>query len=155
LDPVQQHATAPVSRLVRPISVAERVVVVVLLLVVGAVLVTLAGLDPDPRGLGTHEQLGMKPCAWPVVYDMPCPTCGVTTATVHLLHFEVLAAFRTQPFGALLAIATIAFVVLAVVHLWRGESLFARLAVWPWGTIFLVGVAILLASWYYRAKLYS
>jgi hypothetical protein len=60
-------------------------------------------LEPDPRGLGTHEQAGRPACSWPVYYGIPCPTCGMTTAVAHAARFDWPAAFRAQPAGALLA----------------------------------------------------
>jgi len=112
-----------------------------------AVFVALAMVDPDPRGHGTHEQLGLEPCGWPVLYGVPCPTCGVTTAGSLLLHLRVLTAFETQPFGAVLTLAGFAFVLAALWHMAKRESLIARIAGWRWGWIALAGVALLLASW--------
>ena len=134
-------------RFPRPATRAESVATLSMALVVVAAYVVLAMLDPDPRGHGTHEQLGMTACSWPGAYGIPCPTCGVTTAAVLLLHVHPVAAFATQPFGMLLTLAGAAFVVLGVRHALRGESLFARLAYWPWGWIGLGALAVLLVSW--------
>jgi hypothetical protein len=136
----------------RPSSGAERVVLGLLLLLGLAIVAVLVVVDPDPRGLGTHEQLGMKPCTWPQTSGGPCPTCGVTTAAALLVHLRPLAAFRTQPFGALLTLAGIVLLVCGFRHLWRGESLFARVASWPWGRIALAAIATLLASWWYTTR---
>lgn len=38
--------------------------------------------------------------------DMPCPTCGMTTAFSHAAHGHLLASFLAQPMGCVLAIAT-------------------------------------------------
>lgn len=61
-------------------------------------------LDPDPRGLGTHEQLGLRACLGPEVLGIPCPACGVTTAVVHALHGHPVRAFVTQPLGLAIAL---------------------------------------------------
>lgn len=60
---------------------------------------------PDPRGYGTHEQLGFGACLFRDWLDGPCPTCGVTTSASHLAHGELRAAWHTQPLGVLLGVA--------------------------------------------------
>lgn len=131
-----------------PASPLERVLLALFSLAGLALCVVLVvWTDPDARGHGTHEQLGMAPCSWPDLYGEPCPTCGVTTAASLLLHFQPLAAFTTQPFGMLLTAALIAFVVTGCVYAARGRSLAARVAFWPWGWITLGACAVLLLSW--------
>lgn len=62
-------------------------------------------LAPDPRGFGTHEQLGLQPC-WPMQHwGLPCPGCGVTTAVALFAHLHPLDAFLVQPLGFALALA--------------------------------------------------
>ena len=58
-------------------------------------------LEPDPRGHGTHEQLGLPACRARDWLGVPCPGCGVTTAVVHLGQGHPLRSFVTQPFGFL------------------------------------------------------
>ncbi len=68
------------------------------------VLVVASILDAAPEGHGTHEQLGLTPCAWPLMFGAPCPTCGMTTAFAHAADGDGLGALWTQPFGAGLAL---------------------------------------------------
>jgi hypothetical protein len=63
-------------------------------------------LEPSPAGHGTHEQLGLLRCNWIVLFDFPCPTCGMTTAFAHAVEGQFLASFLAQPAGLILAIAT-------------------------------------------------
>ena len=131
-----------------PASPLERVLLAVFSLAGLAFCIALIVLtDPDVRGHGTHEQLGMSPCSWPGMYGEPCPTCGVTTAASLLLHLQPIAAFMTQPFGMLLTSALLAFVVFGLLYAARGQSLAARVAMWSWGWITLAACAVLLASW--------
>lgn len=109
----------------------------------------LASVDPDPRGHGTHEQLGMQPCSWPEVYGKPCPTCGVTTAATLLVHLRPIDAVATQPFGAFLAAIGLIVAGIAAWSLVRGESFVARIALLPYGTVLAVALGLLLASWGY------
>lgn len=73
-----------------------------------ALLLAAAWLEPAPAGHGTHEQMGLPACAWPAIFGIPCPTCGMTTAFAHAAHGDLPASLRAQPFGLLGAIATAA-----------------------------------------------
>lgn len=133
----------------------DRALALAVVLAGGAVVWALANVDPDSRGYGTHEQLGMRPCGWPEHYGMPCPTCGVTTAACHLVHLHPWSALVTQPFGAALAVVGLVVLCTALSDLCRGRSFAARaygleLARWVVG-----GVALLLLAWFYKARLAS
>ncbi len=74
-----------------------------------ALLSVAASLDPDSRGLGTHEQLevmGLKKCPFLVSTGHPCATCGMTTSFAHAAEGNLWASFLAQPFGSLLAVAS-------------------------------------------------
>ena len=131
-----------------PASPVERAALLLAALA-GAMLIAAIVIwtDPDPRGHGTHEQLGMAPCSWAAVRGEPCPTCGVTTAASLFLHLQPLASLRTQPFGFALTALLVLFIVVAFGYARRGQSLIARVATWPWAWITLGAVLLLLASW--------
>lgn len=38
-----------------------------------------ASLEPDPRGYGTHQRLGLPECSLRQWLGIPCPSCGGTT----------------------------------------------------------------------------
>jgi hypothetical protein len=58
--------------------------------------VAASRLTPDPRGFGTHEQLGLTPCSFYRWTGRLCPTCGATTAWAHLLNGDWAAAVRAN-----------------------------------------------------------
>lgn len=70
-----------------------------------AILVTAVVVQPSPRGIGSHEKLGLAPCAWVVRYDLPCPSCGMTTSFAWFVRGNWVASFYVQPFGFALAFA--------------------------------------------------
>ncbi|MBT4523937.1 MAG: DUF2752 domain-containing protein, partial [Phycisphaerae bacterium] len=50
-------------------------------------------LTPSADGIGTHTQLGLPACGWILAADLPCPTCGMTTAWSHTIRGELPSAF--------------------------------------------------------------
>lgn len=67
-----------------------------------ATLAMSARLHPDPRGFGTHQQLGLPPCMFTAMTGIPCPGCGLTTSFAHMAHAEPFGAFRAHLMGPLL-----------------------------------------------------
>ncbi len=61
-------------------------------------------LQPDPSGLGTHQQLGLPPCTAREVFGVPCPSCGMTTSFAHFVRGQFLQSAQTNAAGLLLAI---------------------------------------------------
>lgn len=63
-------------------------------------LLAVAGwLQPDPRGVGTHERLGLPPCYWQEVWNIPCPSCGMTTSWSHLVRGNPVGSWAANPAG--------------------------------------------------------
>jgi hypothetical protein len=120
------------------------------------VLAVAAWLEPSPTGLGTHRQLaGLPDCGWIAMFDMPCPTCGMTTAFAHAANGNLPASLHAQPLGFALALGTAAGLLLGVHAAVTGSRLVGmmgrmmsmRLAWWI--------VAAVLASWAYKVLTYK
>ncbi len=95
----------------------------------GTTVIGLAAwLEPDARGHGTHEQLGLSPCIFHTLTGLPCPMCGATTAFSHLAHGHVVEAVLAQPFAAVLFLVTVALTMLAWAEVLRPAHRWARLA---------------------------
>jgi hypothetical protein len=75
------------------------------------VFVTVVGLllRPDVHGHGTHQRLGLPPCPSVLLFDRPCPGCGLTTSWTALLHGDFALAFRAHALGPFLYAGFTAF----------------------------------------------
>lgn len=62
----------------------------------------LARLTPHAIGYGTHTDLGLPACFFRTLTGVPCPSCGLTTSFVYLLHREWLAAWHANASGPLI-----------------------------------------------------
>jgi hypothetical protein len=63
--------------------------------------VTVVGaiLTPSTRGHGTHQQLGLPPCPSVLIFNRPCPGCGLTTSFTATIHGDFAKAFSAHVFG--------------------------------------------------------
>lgn len=99
-------------------------------------------LPPDPQGFGTHQQLGFPPCTFIQLFEIPCPSCGMTTSWSHLVRGDLYRAFRANCGGALLGLAAIIlspwFLVSGIIGRWwiSPPNMFA-------GFFILLGITIL------------
>lgn len=59
-------------------------------------------LTADPKGHGTHQQLGLPPCPSAFVMNRPCPGCGLTTSFTATVHGQFIEAFRAHQLGPIL-----------------------------------------------------
>jgi hypothetical protein len=115
-------------------------------------LLSLA-LQPNPRGLGTHTQLGLPPCGLYRSTGIPCPSCGMTTAFAWMARGRVLRAVSAHPFGAFAFAAGLAVCVASLWALIRGRSLLdwlGRRSFGLWGTLL---VLLALGSWVLKLAL--
>lgn len=71
------------------------------------VLVMARDLEPDPRGFGTHEQLGLTPCTFQELTGHVCPLCGGTTAWTYLLRGDLMQAATANLGGMLLCVVVV------------------------------------------------
>lgn len=121
----------------------------------GLAILVLLGLfvTPDPRGYGTHTQLGLPDCMTIEWWGVPCPGCGVTTSMCLAAHGRFLASLHNQPLGLACAL------VLALAPLWAlglhlaGRDLYVeagRIAFKRW----LAGAgALIVAAWVWKLGL--
>lgn len=135
---------------------ATRVWALFWLLLTGGLLVIAAMLNPDPRGHGTHEQLGigkfkLAPCGMYLSTGYPCPTCGMTTAFSYTMHGNWVRAAAAQPSGFLLALAC---GVVAIACAWtlvtgRNPLFWLIFEITPY-RLFAALVILLFGGWFYK-----
>ncbi|HEU0175376.1 MAG TPA: DUF2752 domain-containing protein [Blastocatellia bacterium] len=113
-------------------------------------LITARLLQPSPRGVGTHEQLGLPPCVFLRLTGIPCPSCGLTTCFAHAARLNFYEAFVAQPFGLIIFCLTALSVPLSL------YLIYSRV---PWSRLFYstkfnramyVMIVLYLLSWLYK-----
>jgi hypothetical protein len=125
-----------------------------LLLIAAAGLAGLLGLartlEPDPRGFGTHTQLGMRPCAFAILTGRLCPTCGMTTSFAWFVRGRIGRSWQANPAGCLIALLTVPLIAWlvgsAVANHPVGCSSLSR----PFYGLLVATVVLSLASWMIR-----
>jgi len=149
----EPSSPAPVAAVARTRSL-EHLVLLCLTTLAALLLVVFAlYVEPDPRGYGTHQKLGLPPCLPMELWELPCPGCGVTTSVALAARGEYLASFTNQPFGFLIALGIpLGFVVAWIVHL-RGRDLRQELRRVPGWLAASLGVSIVGLSWLYKLAL--
>jgi hypothetical protein len=133
----------------------RRVIGAIVALGAAVVLGVAAWLTPAGEGLGTHRQMGLPECGWIMILDLPCPTCGMTTAFAFAAEGRLGAAFASQPLGALLAVAVaVSLLVGSFVALTgsRVGAMFGRL--WRPRSGWLIA-GLIVAAWLFKVVVYT
>lgn len=86
-----------------PVGAGPRGLLAVWVLFLVAGFAVARSLDPDPRGYGTHQRLGLPECSLRMLFGIPCPSCGMTTSFANFTRGRFVSAFRANPAGLMLA----------------------------------------------------
>lgn len=84
-------------------------------------LVVARMLNPDPSGIGTHQQLGLPPCGFEMAFGTPCPSCGMTTSWALATRGQLIASARTNAGGFLLAVVALPIGLWLAISGFRGQ----------------------------------
>jgi len=142
---------SPTSPRFAPPPPSARWVAIVLCAFFASPLIIALWLSADAQGHSTHTQLGLPACGMLETMNIPCMTCGMTTSFTHAVHGNLIQSFITQPAGAMLALLCAAMTIVA------GYAAVFNLSLNPLGRrvwtprVVIVGLAILLAAWGYKA----
>jgi hypothetical protein len=115
-----------------------------------AALALASQLRADPRGLGTHEQLGLPSCTFLALTGKRCPACGMTTAWVHVMHGRVSDALRANAMGTLLAALALPAALAALAFAVRGRPLTRRPSEWVVALAAVGLAALIVLEWSVR-----
>lgn len=107
-------------------------------------------LEPDPRGFGTHTQLGLNPCLFARVTGRPCPTCGMTTSFAWFARGRLDRSWRANPAGSLLAPTCVAVIPWLLAGAARGRPVGSRALEPPLVGLVVATAALSLLSWTIR-----
>jgi hypothetical protein len=128
----------------------ERLTMLVLAFSILVIFGVARSLTPDPRGFGTHQQLGLQPCFMVKTVGVPCPFCGMTTSFSHMAAGDIQAATRVQPAGMIgfvtIGFAALSCIVGAMTGRWPIYKLGPRQSI----GLLVLGVTVLGASWLYK-----
>lgn len=115
-----------------------------------ALLFAARQLEPDPRGYGTHEQLGLTPCYFQELTGHVCPTCGCTTAWAHALRGELSQAAQVNLGGMLLCVVVVIGAPWLLVSAVLGQWLISSPAIRPMLIVGSVWLAVVVLDWLRR-----
>ncbi|MBI1756171.1 MAG: DUF2752 domain-containing protein [Fimbriimonas ginsengisoli] len=104
-------------------------------------------LQPSHAGHGTHQLLGLPPCPSVLLFDRPCPGCGMTTSWCALLHGDWGLAVHANPFGPVFY-AVFTFAAMAALigfaqgrRVDMGSPRISRISGWVVGAFIVFGLA--------------
>ena len=107
-------------------------------------------LKPDPRGFGTHTQLGLAPCAFAFLTGHPCPTCGMTTSFAWFVRGRLDRSWGANPAGILLAPTCVVLIPWLVAGAIMGRPIGFRTLEQPMVGLAVIIVALSLFFWTVR-----
>ena len=107
-------------------------------------------LEPDPRGFGTHRQIGLPECTFRLLFSRACPGCGMTTSFSHFVRGEFAAAGRANETALLLAVLSAVMIPWSLSSAARGRLWFVDDPVSVFAGLVIALGAISVALWVIR-----
>jgi hypothetical protein len=123
-------------------------------LAAAAGLVGLLGLartlEPDPRGFGTHTQLGLGPCTFATITGRLCPTCGMTTSFAWFTRGRFDRSWQANPAGCLFALLTVPLIIWLVGSAVENQPVGFATLTRPLLSLLVAAIVLSLATWLIR-----
>lgn len=141
---------SPIAGSSARLSTSERITAGFLSLAAITLLSIAAWLVPSGTGMGTHTQLGIPTCSWPVTLGMPCPSCGMTTSFALAADGRFIDSARAQPFGFALAVGAAGFAVASALGALTGSRILGAVTGSVGGKFWWWMGAFALLAWGYK-----
>jgi len=138
-----------------PLGWRGRALLIAWSLAVAGGLVVAYRLEPDPRGFGTHQRLGLPPCTIRAVFGIPCPSCGMTTSFANVTKGHWREAARANVAGLLLAIVCATLVPWCWLSAFYGRLCWVRRPANLAALILLIVCGVATVEWIIRLCLLS
>ena len=107
-------------------------------------------LEPNPKGFGTHTQLGLPPCQFVQLTGHLCPTCGMTTSFAWFARGRLDRVWESNPAALFLAPACLALIPWLLLGAALGRPIGFRSLETPLIGLVVATVALSLLSWIIR-----
>ncbi len=91
-----------------------------------AVVIHPYDAEGKPLTMESHRQLGLGKCEFVVLFNKPCPSCGLTTSFSLLMHGSIMASLRANWVGTFMAISLFGAILWCMATLVRGRYLWIR-----------------------------
>ena len=110
-------------------------------------------LEPQSKGYGTHQQLGLGGCSILTWTGWPCPMCGMTTTFAMMAEGRWISALFNQPMGFLLALVSFAVGAVSAGEMFKPTGRWRRIwrrAVCHEKKVIILFVVLMISSWLYK-----
>jgi hypothetical protein len=147
---VEKRVTPPRHSTSAALSPRARLLAALVGIGLMAVLFLAGNLRPDPRGWGTHEQLGLPPCTLKALTGWRCPACGMTTSWSLAVQGRLAEALRVHVSGTVLAVVAAGVSVLALAVAVRGRWFAWQMSDTAMAVCGLTTIALVIVEWIWR-----
>jgi hypothetical protein len=134
----------------QPLGWRIRSLLVVAAAGLAGLLILARQLEPDPRGFGTHTQLGLGPCAFMTATGRLCPSCGMTTSYAWLARGQIDRSWEANPAGCIYALLSVPLIFWMVSSAIANQPVGFQNVMKPLAGLLFAAVFLGLASWLIR-----
>jgi len=106
------------------------------------------------RGISTHTQLGLPPCAWEERMGIPCPSCGYTTSVSYFAHGNLIASLYIQPMGFVIAAFFAAAAWIGAYIAFTGRPVHRLVSMLPGRMLLVLLLALAIAGWAWKIAIH-